>query len=115
MPMRAQGKGSWWLVPEELRKPKPAEDDQVFQFRNGATPDNVVDQKVAVYICEDAPDVASIPGCRTFVQDGKLHVDCAPPLKRRYIAPVPKGATFARSTEGDDLAFFFIHHLNSLG
>jgi len=101
-------KGSWWLVPEELRKSEPVEDDQVLEFHNGATPDNIVDQKVSVYIRQDSPDIASLPDCRIFVQDGKLHVDCAPPLKRRYTAPVPKGAMFARSTEGDDLAVFVL-------
>jgi len=101
-------KGSWWLVPEELRKSEPVEDAQVFEFHNGTTPDNVVDQKVSVYIRQDAPDIASMPDCRTFVQDGKLQVDCAPPLKRRYSAPVPKGAMFARSTEGDELAVFVL-------
>ncbi len=101
-------KGSWWLVPEELRGSKPVEDDQVFEFYNGAGPDNVIDQKVSVYIRQDGPDIASIPDCQTFVQDGKLHVDCAPPLRRRYTAPVPKGAMFARSTDGDDLAVFIL-------
>jgi hypothetical protein len=99
-------KGSWWLVPEDLRKSEPLEDDQVFEFHNGATPDNVIDQKVSVYIWQDGVDLASMPDCQTFVQDGKLHVDCAPPLKRRYTAPVPKGAVFARSTDSDDLAVF---------
>jgi hypothetical protein len=101
-------KGSWWLVPEELRRSEPVEDDQVFEFYNGAAPNNVIDQKVSVYIRQDGPDIASIPDCRTFVQDGKLHVDCAPPLQRRYTAPVPKGAMFARSTDGDDLAVFIL-------
>jgi hypothetical protein len=101
-------KGSWWLVPEQLRKPKSVDDDQVFEFHNGATSDNVVDQTISVYIRRDGPDVESMPHCQTFVQHGKLHVDCAPPLKRRYTAPVPKGAMFARSTEGGDLAVFVL-------
>ena len=101
-------KGSWWLVPEELRKSESVEDDQVFEFRSGTSPDNVIDQKVAVFIRQDGPEIGSMPDCQTFVQDGKLHVDCAPPLKRRYTAPVPKGAMFARSTEGDDLAVFVL-------
>jgi hypothetical protein len=95
-------------VPEELRRPEPVEDDQVFEYYNGAAPDNVIDQKVSVYIRQDGPDIASIPNCLTYVLDGKLHVDCAPPLKRRYAAPVPKGAVFARSTDGDDLAVFIL-------
>jgi len=101
-------KGSWWLVPEELRKPKPAEDEQVLDFHNGATPDNVVDQEVSVYIRQEAPEIASLPNCHTFIEDGKLHVDCAPPLKRRYTAPVPNGAMFAHSTDGDDLGLFVL-------
>ncbi len=99
-------KGSWWLVPEELRKRELAEDDQVFDFQNGATPENVIDQKVSVYICQGELDIASMPNCHTFVREGKLQVDCAPPLKHRYTAPVPKGALFARSTVGDELAVF---------
>jgi hypothetical protein len=101
-------KGSWWLVPEELRKSEPAEDDQLFEFQNGATPGNVVDQTVSVYICRDERYSSSLPNCNTFVQDGKLHVDCAPSLKRRYTAPVPKGAMFARSTSEGELAVFVL-------
>jgi hypothetical protein len=63
---------------------------------------------VSVHIVEDASGIASMPYCRTFVEDDKLHVDCAPPLKRRYTAPVPKGAMFARSTDGGDLAVFVL-------
>jgi hypothetical protein len=101
-------KGSWWLVPEELRKSEPAEDDQLFEFQNGATPGNVVDQTVSVYICRDERYSSSLPNGNTFVQDGKLHVDCAPSLKRRYTAPVPKGAMFARSTSEGELAVFVL-------
>lgn len=101
-------KGSWWLVPKELRKPEPVEDDQVFEFRNGAMPDNVIGQKVEICICEDGPSVLSMPNGQIFVQDGKLHIDCAPPLKRRYTAAVPKGAMFARSIDGGDLAVFVL-------
>ncbi len=101
-------KGSWWLVPEELRRSELVENDQVFEFHNGATPENIIDQKVSVYIGQDGPDISSMPDCQVFVQDGKLHVDCAPPLKRRYTAPVPKGAVFARSTTGNDLALFVV-------
>ncbi len=101
-------KGSWLVVPEERRRSKPVEENQVFEFYNGAEPDNITDQKVSVHIRQDGPDIASIPDCQTFVQDGKLHVDCAPPLKRRYTAPVPKGAMFARSTDGNDLAVFVL-------
>jgi hypothetical protein len=101
-------KGSWWLVPEELRSPEAVEDDQVFEFRNGATPDNVIDQKISVFIRQDGPDIASMPDCQTFVQDGRLHVDCAPPLARRYTAAVPPGAMFARSTDSGDLAVFIL-------
>lgn len=101
-------RGSWWLVPEELRKSKPVEDDQVFEFHNGATPANVIDQRLSVYIRQDGPSIACIPDCRTFVQDGKLYVDCAPPLKRRYTARVPTGAMFAHSTDGAHLAVFVL-------
>jgi hypothetical protein len=99
-------KGSWWLVPEELRKSEPVEEGLVFDFHNGTTPENIVDQEVSVYIRQDAPEIASMPNCRTFIEKCMLHVDCAPPLKRRYTAPVPKDAMFARSTDGDDLALF---------
>lgn len=99
-------KGSWWLVPEELRKSKPVDDEQEFEFHNGAAPDNVIDEKVSVYVRQDGPEIASMPDCHTFVQDGTLHVDCAPPLKHRYTAPVPKGAIFARATDRNDLAVF---------
>ncbi len=101
-------KGSWWLVPEGLRKSEPHNDDQVFEFQDGITLENVVDQKVSVCICFDAPNAESMPACEIFVQDGKLHVDCAPPLTRRYTAPVPKGAKFARSADHDGLAVFVL-------
>ena len=65
-------------------------------------------QKVSVYVRQDGPVIVSMPDCQTFVQDGKLHVDCAPPLKRQYTAPVPKGAMFARSTDSDHLAVFVL-------
>lgn len=99
-------KGSWWLVPEELRRPEPVAADQAFEFHNGATPDNVIDQKISVFIRQDGSDIASLPDCQTFVQDGRLQVDCAPPLGRRYTAEVPPGAMFARSIDGGDLAVF---------
>jgi hypothetical protein len=100
-------KGSWWLVPEELRRPEPEEAEQAFGFRSGATPDNVIDQKISVFIRQDGPDIASLPDCQTFVQDGRLHIDCAPPLRRRYTAAVPPGAMFTRSTDGE-LAVFIL-------
>lgn len=99
-------KGSWWLVPEELRAPEAMEDDQLFDFHNGATPENIVDQRISVYIRSDELEIASMRDCHTFVQDGKLHVDCAPPLNRRYTAPVPNGAMFARSSDDEELAVF---------
>ncbi|WP_437186695.1 hypothetical protein SH668x_000044 [Planctomicrobium sp. SH668] len=99
-------RGSWWRVPEELRNPEPESNEQVLDFRNGASSENVVDQNVEVYILHNATEIESMPGCRTFVQDKKLHVDCAPPLQRRYTALVPNGAMFARSTQDDALGLF---------
>jgi hypothetical protein len=98
-------KGSWWLVPEELRRPQPA-DEPEYEYHNGATPENVLGQTIAVYIREGGEDISSLPGCRVFAQDGRLQIDCAPPLHRRYTAPVPNGAMFARATDGGELAVF---------
>ena len=99
-------KGSWWLVREEVRTLPHAEDDQIFEFRNGATPSNIIGQKISVVLCHDPPELAVLSDCEVFVQQGKLHVDCAPLLKRRYTAPVPKGARFAGATSGDQSAVF---------
>jgi hypothetical protein len=99
-------KGSWWMVPHELRNQSPEPDDQVFEFHNSTTPENVINQKVEVYVRGDTPDISSMPDCQIFVEDHKLHVDLAPPLKRRYTAPVPKGAMFARSRDGEHLGVF---------
>jgi hypothetical protein len=100
--------GKWWLVPEELRKPRGANDEQVFEFHNGATPDNIIDQELDVYIRDSAPVVASMRKCHTFVEEGKLNIDCAPPLNRRYTPIVPNGAMFARSTDDATLAVFVL-------
>jgi hypothetical protein len=43
-------KGSWWHVPQELRKSNTVDDDKVFEFHNGAAPDNVIDQRVSVSV-----------------------------------------------------------------
>ena len=63
-------------------------------------------QTIAVYIRQDGADISSLPGCRVFSQDGRLRIDCAPPLHRRYTAAVPNGAMFARATDGGELAVF---------
>jgi hypothetical protein len=100
-------KGSWWLVPEELRRREPPQlTDGCFEFNNGATADNIVDQEIQVYIRTDEENIPSMTGCRTYLSEGQLWVDCAPPLKRTHIAPMPRGAMIARSTDHRKFAAF---------
>jgi hypothetical protein len=108
-------KGSWWRVPDELRRPEPPElTDQTFEFRNGATSENVVDKKIEIYILGDEDTISSMPGCCTYLFKSQLWVDCAPPLNRKHIAPMPRGATIAHATDQERLAAF-VHPKSELG
>lgn len=97
------------MVPEELRRREPPQlVDGAFEFHNGATAENVVDREVQVYIRTDGDHISSMPGCRTYLREGQLWVDCAPPLKRKHVAPLPRGAMLAGSAEDESTGAFVL-------
>jgi len=100
-------KGSWWRVPEELRRREPPQlTDQAFEFHNGATGENVLGQEIEIHIRSDEDTYSYMPGCRTYLSNGQLWVDCAPPLNRKHIAPMPRGAMISRATDDGQIAAF---------
>jgi hypothetical protein len=59
----------------------------------------VTNADVDVFLIYGDDDVSSLPLCRTFVRGGRLWIDCAPSLCRRYAAPVPDDVLISRNED----------------
>jgi hypothetical protein len=60
---------------------------------------DVTDADIDVFLVYGDDEVSSLPLCRTFVRSGRLWMDCAPLLHRRYAAPVPDDVLISRNEE----------------
>lgn len=110
-------KGSWWRVPEELRKPERTDEpaQTAIQYGTGISFDDVKDTDVSVAIVEEGRDSMEVlPGCHTFVERGALWVDCVPRLIRKHAAPVPVTAFVTRRSEDDEF-LIMVDPDNTLG
>lgn len=57
----------------------------------------MTDADVDVFLIYGDDRVCSLALCRTFVRNGRLWMDCAPSLHRRYTAPVPDDVLISRN------------------
>ena len=67
------------------------------RFFNKTTFSDVTDANIDVFLVNADNVVSSLPLCRTFLLDGRLWIDCAPELDRRYTAPVPDDVLISRN------------------
>ena len=67
------------------------------RFFNKTTLDDVTDANIDVFLLNGDNEVSSLPLCRTFMLSGRLWIDCAPELDRRYTAPVPDNVLISRN------------------
>lgn len=59
----------------------------------------MTDADVDVFLVYGDDEVTSLPLCRTFLRRGRLWMDCAPELKRKYTVPVPEDVLVSRNEE----------------
>lgn len=59
----------------------------------------MTDADVDVFLVYGDDEVCSLPLCRTFVARGRLWMDCAPAMDRKYVAPVPDDVLVSRNEE----------------
>ena len=69
------------------------------RFFNKTTLADVTDANVDVFLLNDDNEARSLPLCRTFLLRGRLWVDCAPALNRKYTAPVPEDVLISRNED----------------
>lgn len=69
------------------------------RFFNKTTLADVTDADVDVFLLNGDNWVRSIPLCKTFVLSGRLWIDCAPELNRKYTAPVPDDVLISRNED----------------
>jgi hypothetical protein len=69
------------------------------QFCNQTTLADVTDADIDVFLLSGGNEVRSLPLCRTFLLGGRLWIDCAPELNRKYTAPAPENAFISRNEE----------------
>lgn len=69
------------------------------RFFNHTTLTDVTDADVDVFLVYEGDEVSSLPLCKTFLRSGRLWMDCAPKLKRKYTAPVPDDVLISRNEE----------------
>jgi hypothetical protein len=67
------------------------------RFFNKTTLVDVTDADIDVFLVHDENEVSSLPLCRTFLLGGRLWIDCAPELNRKYTAPVPDNVLISRN------------------
>jgi hypothetical protein len=67
------------------------------RFFNKTTLADVTDADIDVFLLNGENEVRSLPLCRTFFLRGRLWIDCAPELDRRYTAPVPDDGPISRN------------------
>ena len=59
----------------------------------------MTDADVDVFLVYGDDDVSSLPLCRTFLLSGRLWIDCAPALNRKFAAPVPDDVLISRNED----------------
>ncbi|HJT35405.1 MAG TPA: hypothetical protein VJ783_25490 [Pirellulales bacterium] len=69
------------------------------RFFNKTTLADVTDANIDVFLINDENEVSTLPLCRTFLLRGRLWIDCAPELARRYTAPVPDDVLISRNED----------------
>ena len=69
------------------------------QFHN-TTLEEITDKTIVVYI-NTGHSLDSCDKCRTFIADGKLHIDFIPQFPRLHSAIVPDDAMLMKSQHGD--------------
>jgi hypothetical protein len=67
------------------------------RFFNETTLADVTDANIDVFLLNGESEVSSLPLCRTFLLGGRLWIDCAPELDRRYTAPMPEDVLISRN------------------
>jgi hypothetical protein len=81
-----------WLRYQDARRKR-------VRFFNKTTLADVTDANVDVFLLNGDNRVRSIPLCKTFVLSGRLWIDCAPELNRKYTAPVPQDVLISRNED----------------
>jgi hypothetical protein len=69
------------------------------RFFNKTTLADVTDANIDVFLLNGDNEVSSLPLCRTFLHGGRLWIDCAPSLDRKYSAPVPEDVLISRNED----------------
>ena len=69
------------------------------RFFNQTTLADVTDVNIDIFLLSGGNDVRSLPLCRTFLLGGRLWIDCAPELNRKYTAPVPENVLISRNED----------------
>ena len=69
------------------------------RFFNKTTLADVTDANVDVFLLNDDNEARSLPMCETFLLRGRLWIDCAPSLNRKYTAPVPEDVLISRNED----------------
>lgn len=59
----------------------------------------MTDADVDLFLVYGDEEVSSLPLCRTFLSRGRLWVDCAPALDRRFAAPFPDNVLVSRNED----------------
>ena len=59
----------------------------------------MTDADVDLFLVYGDEEVSSLPLCRTFLRRGRLWVDCAPALDRRFAAPLPDNVLVSRNED----------------
>ena len=74
--------------------------DIAMHFLRDTTLEAIVGQEVTVVVDTKTEQVSTITA-KAFLQDGRLFIDCAPPLRRKYVTPVPDDAIISSSDRPD--------------
>jgi len=69
------------------------------RFFNHTTLADVTDVNIDIFMLSGGNEVRSLPLCRTFLLGGRLWIDCAPELNRKYTAPVPENVLISRNED----------------
>ena len=70
------------------------------QFLNDTSIEEIIGKKVGVIIRSKSENLDTI-SASTFLQNGRLFIDCIPALRRMYVVAVPKDAIVSRAHTPD--------------
>jgi hypothetical protein len=69
------------------------------RFFNRTELADVTDVNIDIFLLRGGNEVHWLPLCRTFLLSGRLWIDCAPELDRKYTAPVPEDVLISRNED----------------